>query len=904
MVDLVWLILTSTLVFIMQAGFAMVESGLTRSKNSINVAIKNLTDFGISSIAFWVVGFAFMFGESQLGLIGTSSFIPEMSSLWVGAFFLFQLMFCSTSTTIVSGAVAERMKFGSYMVIALILSAVVYPVFGHWAWGGMLNGTPTGWLAKDGFVDFAGSTVVHSMGGWVSLAALLVIGPRIGRFGPNGEVNTINGSNIPMAILGVMLLWFGWFGFNGGSTLALNEAVPKIIINTTLAGASGMIGTLLICWLITKKPDANAVINGSLAGLVAITANCHAVNEAQALVIGFVGGIIMMGLSWLLEKLKIDDAVGAVPVHLGAGIWGTLAVALFGNPRLLNTGLGFFDQLKIQCLGILSCGLWAFGLSFLLFQIINKISSLRVSHEEEYEGLNKAEHGVTTEILDFYQVLHKQSETGELSLRAPVEPFTEIGQIAKIYNAVMDKLEFAQTQYVSILDNVSDGLFLIDKAGEISPFYSTSLEKILETSHMGGQSFLSLLSPYLPEKVILATKDFLELTFDPNKTFRTVEKFNPLCDTQFTFPATSGPTKVKHLQFVFKRIGDAKNISQIMVLARDVTKQKELAIEVEETRNKTNSEMELFYRILHIEPDMLSQFMAGANDDLFQINSILSSNQEVSQDLLSRIFRHVHAIKGDADMLGLEPIAQKAQSLETSIQELLLKSHVNNTDFLPLILKITDIKSTIGKVSNILEKWALVHATGGQTEIKADYLTRSLGQLVKRLSDRYEKKVALRCDFPSFEELEPKLRKQVHDSLVQMIRNSVYHGIEAPHDRQDKNKKPEGLIQIEGQIDSQGIRVIFSDDGQGLNMEKIVSKAVESMTLTKDQAKKMSENDIAKLIFKPHFSTADSVDTTAGRGVGMDMIHSFLIDVGGKIQVKSKRNQGLSFEIFIPQRAS
>ncbi|MGR3304153.1 MAG: ammonium transporter [Candidatus Scalindua sp.] len=442
LVDIFWVLICAGLVFLMQAGFTCLESGLTRSKNSINVAIKNLTDFGISTILFWAFGFALMFGTSSIGWIGSEGFFFSLDEgSWSSTFFLFEIMFCATAVTIVSGATAERLRFRSYIIISIILAGLIYPIFGHWVWNGIQTGISTGWLGMMGFVDFAGSTVVHSVGGWVALAALLVIGPREGRFPLVGAHMKIHGSNLPLSVLGVLLLWIGWFGFNGGSTLALNEQVAGIITNTFLAGASGVMVTLTIGWIIRKQADAELVIFGSIAGLVAITASAHSVSTVSALAIGGIGGGVMLGVDYLLEYLHIDDAVGAIPVHLGAGIWGTLAVAIFGKTELLNTGLNHGEQLLIQAIGIGVCFLWTFGTCYPLFLLINRFFPLRVTPEDEYIGLNVSEHGATTDLLDMFRTMDRQARTGDMSLRVPVEPFTEVGQIAARYNWVMDALE-------------------------------------------------------------------------------------------------------------------------------------------------------------------------------------------------------------------------------------------------------------------------------------------------------------------------------------------------------------------------------------------------------------------------------------------------------------------------------
>ncbi|MCB0212880.1 MAG: ammonium transporter, partial [Anaerolineae bacterium] len=465
LIDALWVLLCAGLVFLMQGGFLCLETGLTRSKNNINVAIKNLTDLGISVLLFWAFGYALMFGSSAGGLFGQTDFALDFSrtGVWLAVFFIFQAMFCGTAVTILSGAVAERMQFSGYLLVAAIISSFIYPVFGHWAWNGAETGTLTGWLGIRGFVDFAGSSVVHSVGGWVSMATVLILGPRTGRFPENDQPQKISGANIPLATLGVIILWFGWFGFNGGSTLAMNNQVPHVVVNTVLAGSAGMIGSLLIGWFIYKQADVAAVMNGALAGLVAITANAHVVSSPAAVIIGLIGGFVMVAADLLLIRMRIDDAVGAIPVHLAAGIWGTLAVALFGQPDLLGTGLTFWAQLQVQLMGILACFLWAFGITYIILASINRLTPLRVSAEAEHIGLNVSEHGATTDLLDLFRIMDKQSKTGDLSLRVPVEPFTEVGQIADRYNHVMEALEQAIAKTEAIVHTAMDGILTFSK---------------------------------------------------------------------------------------------------------------------------------------------------------------------------------------------------------------------------------------------------------------------------------------------------------------------------------------------------------------------------------------------------------------------------------------------------------
>lgn len=463
--DILWIILSSGLVFFMQAGFLCLESGLTRTKNSINVAIKNITDFGIATLIFYAVGFGLMFGKSVNGIFGADTFFPEFSTQDpnVAVFFLFQLMFCGTAATIVSGAVAERMKFGAYIVVTAVISALIYPIFGHWVWGKDLTQweVSTGWLGRLGFIDFAGSTVVHSVGGWVGLAAMKILGNRSGKYGEDGSVRNITGHNLPLAMLGTLILWLGWIGFNGGSTLAFTAAVPKIIVNTMFAAVSGMASSLIYGWIRLQYAEATLPLNGALAGLVAITASCHAVSSIDSVIIGFIAGILMFETRSLLDRIKIDDAVGAIPVHLAAGVWGTLAVGIFGNPEILGNGLGHIDQIQVQLIGIVSCGALAFGLSYILLSIINKFFLFRVSEQNEYKGLNYTEHRATTELIDLFLEMEYQKRTGDLSKDLSIEPFTEVGQIAERYNSVLGKIRLNIREKEILAKELEDNLNLI-----------------------------------------------------------------------------------------------------------------------------------------------------------------------------------------------------------------------------------------------------------------------------------------------------------------------------------------------------------------------------------------------------------------------------------------------------------
>ena len=467
LVDTLWVINCAILVFIMQAGFMCMESGLSRQKNSINVALKNAADFGVSVVIFWLFGFGLMFGKSFNGLFGTDLFFFAINISEYQTYFVFQAMFVATAATIISGAVAERLKFIGYLVITVLATGIIYPIVGHWAWSSSYLGEAMnkGWLASIGFVDFAGSTIVHSVGGWIALSGILILGPRIGKFSIANK-GKFTGSSFPLAVLGTLILWFGWFGFNGGSNGAMDDAVPLILINTFLAASFGLLTGLVISFLIHKKPDPIYIVLGPLAGLVAITAACNSVNSLLAIIIGIIGSIIAIIVAKILDRFEIDDVVGAVPVHLAAGIWGTLAVGFFSDLEILGTGLTRFEQIKVQIIGIASIGAFSFIVSFILLKILNSFYPLRVSPLHEQVGLNIAEHGAASIEHDLISILDKQSTSGDLKVRGPQDPFTAGGVIGLYYNKLMSKLETSEAEKSKWRKRISSEIDLAVKVQE------------------------------------------------------------------------------------------------------------------------------------------------------------------------------------------------------------------------------------------------------------------------------------------------------------------------------------------------------------------------------------------------------------------------------------------------------
>ena len=401
-VDTIWVLIGAFLVFSMQPGFAMVETGFTRAKNAANIVMKNVMDMALGSIVFWILGFGLMFGEDIGGIIGAPDFFVTGdygASYPSTAFFIFQTMFCATAATIVSGAMAERTNFLVYCIYSVIISAIVYPISGHWIWGG-------GWLAEMGFHDFAGSTAVHMVGGVASLIGAKMIGARIGKYNEDGSVTAIPGHSIPLRALGVFLLWFGWFGFNGASTVCATGddtlvSMGMIFITTNMAAAAGATATMIYTWCRYGKPDVSMTLNGVLAGLVAITAGCDVVSPAGALIIGLAAGVlVVVAVEFFDQTLKIDDPVGAISVHGVCGAFGTIVTGLFALDGGLFYG-GGTDFLVTQIIGVVTVAVYVAIAMTVVFTVLDKIFGLRVSEQEEIKGLDMEEHGLMSSYADF-----------------------------------------------------------------------------------------------------------------------------------------------------------------------------------------------------------------------------------------------------------------------------------------------------------------------------------------------------------------------------------------------------------------------------------------------------------------------------------------------------------------------
>ncbi|MEE9354683.1 MAG: ammonium transporter [Methylococcaceae bacterium] len=439
--DVVWILLCTVLVIMMQPGFVFLETGLTRTKNSISVAIKNLADFCIVGTIFGILGFGLMYGESINGFVGSTQFLFEAGpNSFDHAYMLFQLSFCATAVTIISGAVAERIRFTGYLIVAFITASFIYPIVGHWIWAGHDHSVSKGWLEALGFIDFAGASVVHVVGGSAALAAIIVIGPRLGRFDEN-QTGSFQGENLTYATAGTFLLIMGWFGFIGGSLLASDALLPVVFLNTIVAAAFGGAATTALSWFREPQPNIIHIMVGILAGLVAITGSCSTVSTLNAAIIGVVaGGLSLLG-TFILEKLKIDDAVGAVPVHLFPGVWGTLAVSLFSNSDSFIQGYSRWDQLFVQLTGAIVTVAYSFGVMLLLLRLVDRFVPLRVSADIERIGLNAGEHGATSEVYILAEKMRTQSCENNFTNRVDINPHSDIGALQLEYNRVLDAVQ-------------------------------------------------------------------------------------------------------------------------------------------------------------------------------------------------------------------------------------------------------------------------------------------------------------------------------------------------------------------------------------------------------------------------------------------------------------------------------
>jgi Amt family ammonium transporter len=519
-IDTLWILFCAILVFVMQAGFMCVEAGSTRNKNNINTALKNISDFGIATLGFWAFGYGILYGVSSYGLVGSSNFFTHSTKMEEVAWFVYQAAFCGAAMTIVAGAVAERLKFTSYLFITMFGSIFIYPFIGHWVWNDL------GWLKALGFVDFAGATVVHSTGGSIALAVIILLGPRIGKFRKDGTPREFNGSNVPLALLGSILLFFGWFGFNGGGTGSFSENVPFILSNTLLSSASAVVTMVVLGLVVYDRVHVSRMMNGLLGGLVSITACADSVISYEAVIIGSIGSVIVLCSEAILLKFKLDDVVGAIPVHLGAGIWGTLAVAIFGDPDILNTGLNASEQMGVQLFGSLFCCAIAFTLSFIFVFLLNRVWGIRVSRASEEAGLNVSEHRANDDVEELLNVMQEQAESRDFDMKADQEPFSHAGRIGLHYNNLVWSLRDSIEETDGILKKIlpEDAAEKLKQGQHVSDSYEEVT--ILFIDIVG---FTKLTHSLVARRVVSVLNDIFK-TFDRQGKIFGVEKIKTIGD--------------------------------------------------------------------------------------------------------------------------------------------------------------------------------------------------------------------------------------------------------------------------------------------------------------------------------------------------------------------------------------
>lgn len=553
--DLAWLMAAGGMVMMMQVGFLLLEAGMVRSKNSINVAQKNLLDFVFGVVGFAVIGFMLAFGSSGFLPIGLDAdfFLLQDLDSWLAGFFVFQVMFCGTAATIVSGAIAERMTLSAYVLGSIILSTLIYPIFVHWTWGTAIGPNSGAFLANLGFVDFAGSTVVHATGGWVALAACLVIGARRGRFDAEGRPVRIAGNNPVLSTTGGLILFFGWIGFNGGSTLAANADVAPIILNTVLAGGMGT----CVGYVIGAKQDGvvlpEKALSGMLGALVAVTAGCHVLDPGGALLIGALGSIVALyGNQYVEQKLKVDDAVGAVGVHAFAGVAGTVALALLAPVERLPAG-SRFDQLYIQIFGSALNFYWAFGLGYAFFWTLKKLVPIRVSAEDEDIGLNVAEHGTRLGVGHVEDALSKLvSGKADLGDRLAVDPGDEAEKLTRLFNSLMDNIQQQERSRSELEAQVRDQ----EEAERVTALANATFEAIVMHENGviidGNEQFEVLTGRPIKELVGMSILDLVDetgrrlLIDDPNPAPHVSREFQIVRADGVTIPVEARGRNIEY----------------------------------------------------------------------------------------------------------------------------------------------------------------------------------------------------------------------------------------------------------------------------------------------------------------------------------------------------------------------
>jgi len=780
-IDTVWIFVCAFLVFIMQPGFMCLESGLTRSRNSINVAMKNVTDFCCSILVFWIVGYSLMYGKSYSGIAGWGD-EGKNFGLEGSAIFIFQAMFCGTSVTILSGAIAERVKFLTYILIAIFVSSAIYPVVGHWVWN------EDGWLAKLGFIDFAGATVVHVVGGWCALALLILIGPRRFRFNKFGRASRVYHSNLPMAMMGVMFLWLGWFGFSAGSNLSFDERVGTIIINTILATSSSLIASLIIERIFMGHYSARSVLNGVLAGLVSTTAACNILTPETSIILGVIASAVCFTAELVLLRFKIDDAVSAVPVHLFCGLLASLSAPV--AYALHSDNQDILGMLAVQSLGNFSIGLYVFLTMYVFFKIVNRILPVRIDSKEEDVGLNISEHAQENEAYQLIQAMNRQKMG--LSSKAKVNAFSDTGLIAMHYNDTIEhleitkeKLERSKNQYEVLSKNSPVGIISVSVDGEIQ-YVNEKCDEILGIS---GQELIGLnVIDYQGQSHVLSSLQSL---------------LSQLCEKKHISKQISIEINGELSKYIYVQSSQSysadETISGFIMTFNDITDRVIL-----EEKLKQSQKLE-----------SIGTMAAGVAHEINSPLQFINSNIAFVQNSFESLI--------DLQRMYTDMLADLGASVETNERKL-------DTDFLinevPIALEQT--MDGVNRVSKIIQSMKeLVHPSS--SEFGFCDVNRTIEN--STVITRNEWKVAANIHLDLDESLPEAwcVESEMSQVFIVLIVNACHAIMEAKPDRK-------GDLKITSKLENNFIQVKFLDNGPGIP-EDVIGRIFDPFFTTKDVGK-------------------------------------------------------------------